>query len=66
MKKYFWSLVLILLMTPSVANAHEQVKESKKNRIDNYETITISQSAETVMKSYGKSRPFIKQQQSWT
>ena len=44
MKKYFWSLFLILLMTPSVANAHEQVKESKKNRIDNYETITISQS----------------------
>ena len=31
-------------MTPSTANAHEQVKESKKNRIDNYETITISQS----------------------
>ena len=30
MKKYFWSLFLILLMTPSVANAHEQVKESKK------------------------------------
>ena len=44
MKKYFWSLFLILLMTPSVANAHEQVRESKKNRIDNYETITISQS----------------------
>ena len=44
MKKYFWSLFFILLMTPSTANAHEQVKESKKNRIDNYETITISQS----------------------
>ena len=44
MKKYFWSLFLIFLMTPSVTNAHEQVRESKKNSIDNYETITISQS----------------------
>ena len=37
MKKYFWSLFLLLLMTPSFANAHEQVRENKKNRLDNYD-----------------------------
>ena len=44
MKKYFWLILLILTCVPSVAYAHEEVTYERKNRLDNYQTITISQS----------------------
>ena len=44
MKKYFWFMLLTAVCIPSVANAHEEINREPKNRIDNYQTITISQS----------------------
>ena len=44
MKKYLFAVIFFLLMTPSVAFADEDNDVQKSNRIDNYETMTISQS----------------------
>ena len=44
MKKYFWFILLTTVCIPSMANAHEEINREPKNRIDNYQTITISQS----------------------
>ena len=44
MKKYFWLILLVITCVPSVAYAHEEVTYERKNRLDNYQTITISQS----------------------
>jgi len=44
MKKYFWFVLLAAISLPSVANAHEEINREPKNRIDNYQTMTISQS----------------------
>ncbi|MDC3374285.1 M15 family metallopeptidase [Acidimicrobiia bacterium] len=44
MKKYFWFVLLTAISIPSVANAHEEINREPKNRIDNYQTMTISQS----------------------
>ncbi|MDB4249560.1 M15 family metallopeptidase [Acidimicrobiia bacterium] len=44
MKKYFWLILLVITCIPSVAYAHEEVTYERKNRLDNYQTITISQS----------------------
>ena len=37
-------MLLTAVCIPSVANAHEEINREPKNRIDNYQTITISQS----------------------
>lgn len=44
MKKYFWLVLLVITCVPSVAYAHEEVTYETKNRLNNYQTITISQS----------------------
>ena len=44
MKKYFFAVIFFLSMTPSIAFADEDNDVQKTNRIDNYETMTISQS----------------------
>lgn len=44
MKKYFWLILLVITCVPSVAYAHEEVTYERKNRIDNYQTLSISQS----------------------
>ena len=44
MKKYFWLILLVITCVPSVAYADEEVTYERKNRLDNYQTITISQS----------------------
>ena len=44
MKKYFWLVLLVITCVPSVAYAHEEVTHETKNRLNNYQTITISQS----------------------
>jgi len=44
MKKYFFAVIFFLSMTPSIASADEDTDVQKSNRIDNYETMTISQS----------------------
>ena len=44
MKNYFWFILLTTVCIPSMANAHEEINREPKNRIDNYQTITISQS----------------------
>ena len=36
-------MLLTTVCIPSVANAHEEINREPKNRIDNYQTITISQ-----------------------
>ena len=44
MKKYFWLILLVITCVPSVAYADEEVTYERKNRIDNYQTLSISQS----------------------
>ena len=44
MKKYLFAVIFFLSMTPSIAFADEDNDVQKSNRIDNYETMTISQS----------------------
>ena len=44
MKKYLFAVIFFLSMTPSIAFADEDNDVQKTNRIDNYETMTISQS----------------------
>ena len=44
MKIYFWLILLVTTCVHSVAYAHEEVTYERKNRLDNYQTITISQS----------------------
>jgi len=44
MKKYFFAVIFFLSMTPSIAFADEDTDVRKSTRIDNYETMTISQS----------------------
>ena len=44
MKKYFFAVIFFMSMTPSIAFADEDNDVRKSTRIDNYETMTISQS----------------------
>ena len=44
MKKYLFAVIFFLSMTPSIVFADEDNDVQKSNRIDNYETMTISKS----------------------
>jgi len=44
MKKFIFSLIFFTISIQSIALADEETQIPKANRIDNYQTITISQS----------------------